>query len=189
MPGAEPTLILPDREEKTAILAATLLALACGRAKVAQYAGRPAKFTDEAACGKCHEKEYRAWLGSHHQLAMQEATEKTVLADFHDSTFTYFGITSHFFRRGGTFFVRTDGPDGKLADYEIAYTFGVAPLQQYLIPMPGGRLQVLQIAWDTEKKRWFHLYPDEKIDSRIPSTGRSLPRTGTSCAPSVIRPT
>jgi len=148
------------------LLAASVLALACGRARVNEYAGPPAKFVDEAACGKCHAKEYRAWLGSHHALAMQEATEKTVLADFRDSTFTYFGITSRFFRRDGRFFVRTDGPDGKMADYEISYTFGVAPLQEYLIAMPGGRLQALQIAWDTEKKRWFDLHPDEKVDSK-----------------------
>jgi len=35
--------------------------------------------------------------------------------------------------------VRTEGPDGAPHDYEIAYTFGVAPLQQYLIAFPGGR--------------------------------------------------
>jgi len=95
---------------------------------------------------------------------MQTATEKTVLADFHDATFTYFGIESRFFRRDGKFFVRTDGPDGKLAEYQISYTFGVSPLQQYLIAMSGGRLQCLPIAWDTEKKKWFHLHPDERID-------------------------
>ena len=43
-----------------------------------------------------------------------------------------------------------------------SYTFGVAPLQQYLIALPGGRLQPLQIAWDSERRRWFHLLPDEK---------------------------
>ena len=166
IPG-QPAARVP-RLLSTALLLAVACAPACGRAKVAEHAGSSAKFTDEAACAKCHEKEYRAWLGSHHQLAMQAATEKTVLGDFHDSTFTHFGVTSRFFRRGGKFFVRTDGPDGKLADYEISYTFGVAPLQQYLIAMPGGRLQCLTIAWDTEKKRWFSLYPEEKIDAKDP---------------------
>ena len=67
-----------------------------------------------------------------------------------------------FFKRGDKFIVRTDGPDGKLADFEVSYTFGVAPLQQYLIALPGGRLQPLQIAWDSERRRWFHLLPHEK---------------------------
>ena len=67
--------------------------------------------------------------------------------------------------------VRTDGPDGKLADFEIKYTFGVSPLQQYLIEFPGGRYQTLGIAWDARPKgeggqRWFHLYPNEKIDHK-----------------------
>ena len=49
-----------------------------------------------------------------------------------------------------------------MADFEIRYTFGIDPLQQYLIELPGGRLQPLTIAWDTNRKRWFHLYPHEK---------------------------
>ena len=70
-------------------------------------------------------------------------------------------------------FVNTDGPDGKLADYEIKYTFGVRPLQQYLIEMPGGRLQALGIAWDSRPKaqggqRWFHLYPGQNIKAGDP---------------------
>jgi Flp pilus assembly protein TadD len=99
---------------------------------------------------------------------MQVAYEETVLGDFNNTTFTYFGVTSRFFKRNGTFFVRTDGPDGKLHEYEITYTFGVTPLQQYLIQFPDGRYQVLGIAWDSRPageggQRWFHLYPNEKI--------------------------
>jgi tetratricopeptide (TPR) repeat protein len=99
---------------------------------------------------------------------MQEATEKSVLGSFDDVNFRYAGIVSTFFKRDGKFFVRTDGPDGKLADFEIKYTFGVTPLQQYLVEFPGGRLQAFSIAWDTRPKeqggqRWFHLYPSERI--------------------------
>ena len=50
--------------------------------------------------------------------------------------FSYAGTTSRFFRRDKKFYVHTDGPDGKLADYAIGYTFGVSPLQQYLMPRP-----------------------------------------------------
>ncbi len=65
--------------------------------------------------------------------------------------------------------VETDGPDGSMQTFEVKYTFGLEPLQQYLIEFPDGRLQALSIAWDTRPKeqggqRWFHLYPDEKID-------------------------
>ena len=64
--------------------------------------------------------------------------------------------------------VRTDGPDGKLQDFEIKYVLGVMPLQQYLVELDNGRLQAPTIARDTRDKtrrgqRWFHLYPDETI--------------------------
>jgi hypothetical protein len=77
-----------------------------------------------------------AWRGSQHALAMQEATAEAVLGDFDDASFTHGGVTSRFFRRDGKFFVATDGPDGKLGEFEIRYTFGVYPLQQYLIAFP-----------------------------------------------------
>lgn len=130
-------------------------------------------FVDDRSCARCHEPQYREWSGSHHDRAMQPASEKTVLADFNDTTFTHFGVTTRFFKRGGKFFVNTEGPDGKPGDFEIKYTFGVDPLQQYLIEFPGGRLQSLTIAWDAVKERWFSLYPDEKI---VP--GDSLHWTG-----------
>ena len=100
---------------------------------------------------------------------MQHATKETVLGDFGDKRLDYYGIQSRFFKDGDKFMVRTDGPDGKLHDYEVKYTFGIRPLQQYLVELDRGRLQALHLAWDTRPKaqggqRWFHLYPNQKID-------------------------
>lgn len=128
----------------------------------------PATFVDERACAACHAGQVQAWTGSHHDLAMQEATSATVLGDFADATFTKDGVRTRFFRRDGKFWVRTDGEDGRPADFEVKYTFGVEPLQQYLIPLDRGRLQAFTIAWDTARRRWFHLYPAERIDHRDP---------------------
>jgi Flp pilus assembly protein TadD len=99
---------------------------------------------------------------------MQHASESTVLGDFNNTSFDYYGVRSRFFRDGAKFLVETDGPDGKLATFEIKYTFGVDPLQQYLIEFPDGRIQALSIVWDTRPKekggqRWFHLYANEQI--------------------------
>jgi len=132
------------------------------------------KFVGAPKCVSCHEHENARWGGSHHQLAMQPAANPTVLGDFNNTSFNNNGITSTFFRSGAKFMVRTDGPDGALHDYEIKYTFGVYPLQQFLIAMPGGRLQALGIAWNSRPserggQRWFALYPGQKItytDSR-----------------------
>jgi len=128
-----------------------------------------AAFVGTAMCAACHAREYAAWQGSHHQRAMQEADEQTVLGDFANARFSYAGVTSTFVQRTGAFLVDTDGPDGQLRAYPVKYTFGMTPLQQYLVEFPGGRLQALPFAWDSRPKasggaRWFHLYRDERID-------------------------
>ena len=66
----------------------------------------------------------------------------------------------------GKFLVETDGPT--VGVFEVKYTFGLDPLQQYLVEFPDGRLQALSVVWDSRPKdkggqRWFHLYPDEEI--------------------------
>jgi predicted CXXCH cytochrome family protein len=104
---------------------------------------------------------------------MQEATDHTILGNFGGETFVKDGVKSTFFKKEGKFWARTDGPDGKLADFEVRYTFGVSPLQQYLIELPKGRLQALGIAWDARPKdeggqRWFHLYPDRNLAAGNP---------------------
>jgi predicted CXXCH cytochrome family protein len=156
----------PPRRPLGALCIAATLAAGCARGP--ERAAPPATFVGEAACASCHVAEAASWQGSHHQLAMQPASDSTVLGDFRDASFTYGGLVSRFFRRDGAFMVRTDGQDGKLADYAITYTFGVSPLQQYLVSFPGGRMQALPIAWDTRPRaeggqRWFHLYPGEHV--------------------------
>lgn len=155
-------------------LALTVLATAtgCQRSEALPPDGAPT-FVGFAKCAGCHQKEAEAYRGSDHARAMQPADEQTVLGDFANAQFLHRGVTSTFFRRDGKFFVRTDGPDGKLGDFEIAYTFGVTPLQQYLVPFTDGRLQALGIAWDTRPKaqggqRWFHLYPRETLRPQDP---------------------
>jgi tetratricopeptide (TPR) repeat protein len=151
------------------------------KALVAPTAAPPpvaATYVSTAVCTQCHAKEHAAWQGSQHDRAMQIASEKTVLGDFASAKFSGAGTTATFFRRDGKFFVNTDGSDGKPADFEVKYAFGVEPLQQYLIELPGGRLQALGLAWDTRSKgaggqRWFHLYPDRK-----PKAGDPLHWTG-----------
>jgi predicted CXXCH cytochrome family protein len=144
-----------------ALLAVSLLG-GCSRIPEATYAG-------VEACASCHAREAALWRGSHHDLAMQPAGPESVLGRFDGAVFEKDGVRSRFSRRAGGYFVDTDGPDGALREYRIAFSFGFEPLQQYLIELPGGRLQALGIAWDTRPaevggQRWFHLYPDERID-------------------------
>ena len=114
-------------------------------------------------CARCHEQAVKSWRGSDHDKAMAEATPETVLGDFNGATFVRDGVASRFYKRDGRFFVATEGPDGAIAEYEIAYVFGHDPLQQYLVRFPGGRLQTLPLCWDVPRRRWFHVYGDQRV--------------------------
>src|SRR5262249_44471702 len=125
-------------------------------------------FVGSETCATCHRAETDMWRDSQHKRAMDHATDKSVLGDFNDASFDYFGVHSRFFRRDGKYLIETDGSDGKLATFEVKYTFGVEPLQQYLVEFSDGRVQALSLAWDSRPKqqggqRWFHLYPNEEI--------------------------
>ncbi|QJR10218.1 hypothetical protein DSM104443_01272 [Usitatibacter rugosus] len=137
----------------------------------------PASYVGSAACASCHAEQHKQWSGSQHAAAMIEANASSVRGDFANAKATVAGVTSTFTTKEGRYFVRTDGPDGKLADFEVKYTFGVEPLQQYLIAMPGGRMQALGLAWDTRGKaeggqRWFAVTPAN------PKPGSALHWTG-----------
>jgi predicted CXXCH cytochrome family protein len=170
VPTAAPRRIPQAAMFATAAIALALIALG-GMAwwlSGASPRENAAAFVGSDACAECHQAQAKLWHGSQHRLAMQQATEKSVLGDFNDASFDYHGVHSRFSRRDGKFLVETDGPDGKLATFEVKYTFGLDPLQQYLVEFPDGRLQALSLAWDSRPKaqggqRWFHLYPDEEI--------------------------
>jgi len=123
----------------------------------------PATYVGSGECAGCHEPQYQSWSGSHHELAMQHANAETVLGDFRDATIQVAGVDSFFFTRDGKYWVKTEDEQGELAEFEIRYTFGITPLQQYLIEFSGGRLQTLPLAWDSRDEadggqRWFHVY-------------------------------
>lgn len=123
----------------------------------------PMNFVGRNSCASCHAEQTQHWTGSDHDLAMDLATPSTVLGNFANQPFTHFGVTSTMTREGDAFYITTDNAQGELEKFPIKYVFGVRPLQQYMVEFADGRVQVLSIAWDTLGKRWFHLYPNEKI--------------------------
>lgn len=139
-------------------------ALAENQSPTSATASSSSEWVDETRCQSCHAEQYADWLGSHHQLAMQPATESTVLGNFDQQSLSTDTETSRFFRRDGGFWINTPGADGKPADYSVAYTFGVEPLQQYFLQLNDGRLQSHGAAWDVPERRWFHLYDGDGVD-------------------------
>src|SRR5690606_6840031 len=66
-------------------------------------------FVGAATCIECHKREYDLWKGSHHDLAMDIATDSSVLGDFNNFEFRHRGEVHRFFRKGEKFFVNTEG--------------------------------------------------------------------------------
>lgn len=152
---------------------------ACKDEKKASYKELPAKvqknvftstaqipdahFLGDQSCKECHQEQFDKWQGSHHDKSMQVATRETILADFKGEKFYSQGVHSRFYTKDGAFYANTEGPDGKNHDYKIEYVFGLTPLQQYIVKFPNGHYQCLRTAWDSEKNKWFDLYPDFKV--------------------------
>jgi len=120
-------------------------------------ANEQAAYIGASSCAECHTEQWQGWQGSHHDLALQQASPGTVLAP----------VPSEF---GATAVSRIDDqimiePDAETPASAIRYTFGVEPLQQYVVEAERGRLQVLPTPWDTRGteeggQRWYRLYLD-----------------------------
>ncbi len=166
---------MPSRRIWLITSAAVLLLLGVGIATVLakRPPAAPAAFVGTTACAGCHQQAFENWQQSHHRHAMEQPDGQSVLGDFADARFNYFGTTTRFFTRDGQYFVETDNAAGQTETFRVAYTFGWYPLQQYLIEFPDGRLQALSISWDSRPaaeggQRWFHLYPDAHVDHEDP---------------------
>ncbi|WP_159022432.1 tetratricopeptide repeat protein [Formosa sp. L2A11] len=121
-------------------------------------------FVGDSQCMTCHKGVFDDWSGSDHDLAMQVANDSTVLGDFNNVKTIIDGVSYHFTKANDKFMVHVKEIDGSETDYEITYTFGVKPLQQYLIEFDRGRKQVLRVTWDSVKNRWYHQYKGDQID-------------------------
>ena len=93
--------------------------------EITSLSAASATYVGAESCATCHAQEAETWRQSHHAQAMQQGNASTVLGNFRDGQFAKDGLTSSFYLRDGKPYVRTEGPDGKLDDYPIAYTFGI----------------------------------------------------------------
>lgn len=123
---------------------------ACSSGAPKNAAPTRAEYAPAETCLGCHPDEAMRWQGSHHANAMAPATPTTVRG-------APGGLDGQRIDREGEAFVFVD-TDG--TRHPIRYTFGVEPLQQYLVDGEGGRLQVIPLAWDTERRSWFRIPGD-----------------------------
>jgi tetratricopeptide (TPR) repeat protein len=156
------------RVNPSAVCAAVMaLAAASCRSDGADQ-NRAAAFTGSPSCERCHASESAAWRASQHAVAMQAATPATVRAPFDSIRVLLDGVAHTFVRRADRYYVIADAADGRPREFPVSYTFGVDPLQQYLVEYTGGRMQALSVAWDTRPaadggQRWFSLNPGRRV--------------------------
>ncbi|MEM7314925.1 MAG: hypothetical protein AAF497_17405, partial [Planctomycetota bacterium] len=137
------------------LLCGILVTVAVGWLAVDWLVGYPQdverSFVGGDRCATCHAQQHGEWEGSHHDLAMDLATESTVLGDFSEQSIEHYGITSRMFRDGDRFMVHTEGETGEMQDFQVKYVFGVEPLQQYMVEfdrtddMPADEIARLQV--------------------------------------------
>src|SRR5262245_56813850 len=140
------------RSSAAALIAALALAAACDDGRDTKTTPAPASsaagsepelaFVGSAACAECHADAAAAWRGSQHAHAIAPAEPNDLRGDCTQAEFR---------TREGGYFVHAPGPDGKPADFPVKYAFGLEPLQQVLVELPGGRLQAYTRAWDVQR--------------------------------------
>ena len=161
--------------------------LVCWLLAACPASAEPAKAVGEAACAACHPDQAARWRTSHHAHAMERASTASVRGDFSGVTVGTGADRTRFFRDGDAFDVDAVGRDGRRAVFRIAYTFGIDPLQQYLIASPDGRMQVFDLAWDTRPRsaggqRWFRPLATAAPGDKLHWTGREM-NWNFACAP------
>ena len=112
-------------------------------------------------CITCHQQAGEDWRKSHHALAWTEAEPGNIVADFDGTSFHQGDMEARFsLGDDGKPRISVTEIDGITTDYPVHSVIGIEPLQQYVLETEPGRLQSFDVVWDTEQKRWFHLYPE-----------------------------
>ena len=135
---------------------------------LAQATDDAAEYVGSANCSSCHQQQVKDWQDSDHYHAMALANAESVLGDFSGNTLTFNNLATRFYRDAEKYRVDIEQSPGQIESFEIKYTFGFDPLQQYLVELDDGFVQALNIAWDSRSEaaggqRWFDLRAPEEI--------------------------
>ncbi|MBS0000107.1 MAG: hypothetical protein KFF73_14095, partial [Cyclobacteriaceae bacterium] len=115
-------------------------------------------YAGSAGCIDCHEKFYQLWAPSHHGLAMQ-----TITPEFLDEHFTV--LNSQPIQVDSSLFhveILNDSlkyierVEGLQKTYPAIYALGGKNVFYFLTPFEKGRLQVLPLAYDLNRKEWYN---------------------------------
>ncbi len=115
------------------------------------------QYTGSRSCIRCHESFYKLWSTSHHGLAMQAFNAEFVRKELAGGSDEII-VGKKWYR------AVIDGENGWICDrrgdgekrYAIEHAMGGKNVYYFLTPMQKGRLQVLPLAYDVRKKKWFN---------------------------------
>jgi len=112
-------------------------------------------------CGRCHPAQLETWKESQHAWANRLLSPERDGPAFADQGLIEGPRQTELRGRDGHLEIVTLGPEGKSETYRPAAVIAIEPLRQYLVPFPGGRLQVLDVAFDPSRRDWFNVVPGE----------------------------
>ena len=142
------------------VIGALLMTAACNRHPVeGGSSGREAATTGSSQCRACHPAFYKKWATSHHGLAMQPFTAKfaaSALWNRHRRPSPLTGLRTGTCSTERAGFIEESGPKG-VRRLPIQHAMGGKNTYYFLTPMDRGRLQVLPLAYDVQKKSWYDM--------------------------------
>ncbi len=136
-------------------LVALLLVMAARRSSLLRAA---AAYGDgSSSCIPCHEDFYRLWHDSRHGLAMQPVTPEFIRRNIRsDGGKVKVADALWEAQVAGDSLIFTEWDDsGTAARYAALHVLGGKYLYYFLTPFPGGRLQVLPLAYDCSSDEWY----------------------------------
>ena len=117
---------------------------------------------DARDCKACHLAEFNEWAASQHAHAnrlvspLQDGPAFNPTRNFREGL-----LTTTVSEKWNRLIVRQTGAEGIPSYHRAVAVIGVRPLIQYLCPFPGGRLQVINPAYDPKNGDWFDVYKAE----------------------------
>src|SRR5690606_27946398 len=100
-------------------------------------------------CRSCHEEIYAAWSGSHHAHAHRPVDPQLDAQTFAGRTeVTLHGIEYVVEWKDGRPHFTEKRPGAAPEPYTADFVLGHTPLQQFIVPVGGGRYQAAELAYD-----------------------------------------
>lgn len=120
-------------------------------------------YAGSASCKGCHAEAYTTWADSHHGLAERPPSVALDRQAFDPPRSLGGGADrTEIASTGDHFALRNPGLSTLQATSTVARVIGHAPLRQFLVGLPGGRLQTHEASYDPARNEWFDVFGEEE---------------------------